>query len=422
MEKVFTTTRAIAVLLCLACRLSAAHGQPASAPATMPATHPAGEGVVVVLPFAVDFSEPSGTDEDYGQRLAFAIASKWRTIPGWKVVDRFTVAEAMQKARLPRGCGVDRRKLGEAVRGLLPADVAVFGSASGTGPSKTIRACMVDYRAARSVWPGQLVLDKTYKMTYWTDLRFILEDAVSAATGHVFTHPSEDLAILDPASLAAWKRNPNLVANASFEQGDSGRLARWEGVIESHRYRPPWTDEPAAAVQEDRTRMILWSPAPNGSGGKALQFAMPSSVAGMHGLACYSDWIEAKAGCRYRCEVTYASRGPTFLPFVKGYALVGSPGEDEPQRREVYRRQFPKLQSTGGAWRTAVVDFVPSVVPPTGGHREPYNLQWLRVDLYCYWPEGRLWVKQVGLKLIQTPGRDGEVLNPMTPKPAEGVK
>jgi hypothetical protein len=377
---------------------------------------------VVVLPFSMDFKEESGTDEDYGQLLAFGIAKKWRTIKGWEVIDRFSAADAMKAAKLSRGASPDRRKLAEMVRGRLAADVAVFGSVSGAGARKTIRARVVDYRDARGVWPGRDVLDKTYKMTYWTDLRFILEDAVAAVTGHVFTHPSETLAILDPASVAAWKANPNLVANPTFAAGKAGRLARWEGVIESHRYNPPWTDAAEAPIQQDRTKMILWSPAPGGGGQKVLQMAMPTSVAGMHGLACYSDWIAVKPGHRYRCAITYASKGPTFLPFVKGYALIDTPGEARPQRREVYRRQFPKLKSTGGEWKTAVADLVPSVLPPKHGHRAPYRLQWLRVDLYCYWPKGRLWVKDVTLKLVQTPGPDGKLLDPMTPVPAKPLE
>ena len=384
--------------------------------ATRPSTKPA----VVVLPLAIDFEDKSDTDEDYGEKVAFAIASKWRTIDGWEVIDRYSVADAMAAGKVARGPDADRQKLATIVRQALAADVAVFGSASGAGATKTLRVCVVDYRDAAGVWPGKPVLDKTYKLDYWTDLRFVLEDAVSAVTGHGFTHPSEDLAILDPASVAAWKKNPNLVANPAFADGADGRLAKWEGVIESHRYAPPWTDAPEAPIQEDRTKMILWSPAPSAGGAapgaaKAVQFAMPSSVAGMHGLACYSDWIEVRPGSRYRCAIAYASKGPTFLPFVKGYALIDTPGEDKPQRREVYRRQFPKLKSTGGAWETAVADFVPSVLPPKDGHRAPYDLKWVRVDLYCYWPEGRVWVKDVTVKLVEEAPEGGEARNPVTP-------
>ncbi len=386
----------------------------AKAPATQPASAPA----VVVLPLSVDFPNTSNTDEDYGQQVAFAIAKKWRTIEGWKVIDRYTTADAMAAARLPRGPDPDPRRLAKMVRGDLLADAAVLGSASGAGPTKTLRVRVIDYRDAAGVWPGKTVLDKTYKMAYWTDLRFVLEDAVAAVTGHVFVHPSEDLAILDPPSVAAWKANPNLVANPAFAEGAGGRLARWEGVIESHRYRPGWTDRAAAPLQQDRTKMILWSPAPDDPKPKVLQFAMPESVAAAHGLACYSDWIEVKPGHRYRCAIRYASRGPTFLPFVKGYAPIHTPGEAAPQRREVYRRQFPKLGSTGGKWQTAVVDFVPSVLPPKHGHRKPYELKWVRVDLYCYWPKGHLWVRDVAVKLVEAPSDGGKVTDPMTPAPA----
>jgi len=416
----------MAVLACAAWAAWASWAAPAGrGPASRPATRPAG-GAVVVLPLAVDFEDDANTEEDYGQRVAFGIAAKWRRIAGWDVVDRFTVAAAMDAAKLPRGGDVDRRRLAGMVRGRLAADVVVLGSVSGAGERKTFRVVVIDYSDAAGVWPGKPVLDKTYRMTYWTDLRFILEDAVAAVTGHAFTHPSEDLAILDPASLAAWRANPNLVPNPQFREGDGGRLARWEGVIESHRYRPRRTDRGEAPLQQDRTKMILWSPAPgrvegpapDDAGARVLQMAMPASVAGMHGLACYSDWIEVAPGNRYRCAITYASRGPTFLPFVKGYALIHTPGEAKPQRREVYRRQFPKLKSTGGAWKTTVADFVPSVLPPKHGHRKPYELKWVRVDLYCYWPKGRLWVKDVTVKLVE-PRRDGKVLDPMKPVPAK---
>ena len=422
----------------------------ASAPASAPA-----KAIVAILPLAVDFEEKAGTDEDYGQRVAFALAQKWGRAEGWEVVDRYTVADAMAQAKLRRGAEVDRRGLAELVRGALAADAVVFGSASGTGPAKTLRVCVIDYRDARGVWPGRCALDKTFKLAYWTDLRFVLEESVAAVTGHVFVHPSEDLAVLDPASVAAWGRNPNLVPNPAFAEGEGGRLARWEAVIEAHRYRPAASGQPRAAIQEDRQKMVLWSPPPaatrstpvpgvsttavpavEASTGKTpmpytgetpvlretaatrvLQFAMPQSVAGTNGLACYSDWIAVEPNKRYRCRITYASDGPTFLPFIKGYALIETPGEAQPQRREVYRRQFPKLKSTGGQWQTATVDFVPSVLPPkqgvpnrdesrlgTPGHREPYDLRWIRVDLYCYWPQGRLWVKDVAIKLVEPAG------------------
>jgi hypothetical protein len=384
---------------------------------------------VAVLPFACDPPARPEAEEDYGQKVAFAVETKWRTLRGWEVVDRYSVADAMAAEKLPRGCSADHAALTRLAR-RLTADVVVFGSASGTGATRSIRLCVLDCRGGEGT--GKVILDKTAKMAYATDLRFILEDAVSAVTGEPFGHASEMLAILDPASVEAWKRNPNLVPNGDFTQGKDGRLAGWEGVIESQRYHPPWTDDAQAPLQQDRARMILWSPPPGGAGvspavwggtartpvqpEKVLQFALPESVAGLNGLACYSDWVEVKVGHRYRCAITYASDGPTFLPFVKGYALVQSPGEGQPQRREVYRRQFPKLHATAGKWETAVADFVPSVLaPPAGGHREPYQLKWIRVDLYCYWPKGHVWVKDATLKLVQSPGPEGKVLNPSAP-------
>jgi hypothetical protein len=368
-------------------------------PASGPTTH---KSVVVVLPFAQDWKEPdAAAGEEYGQHVAFAIAAKWAAVAGWQVVDRYSAEDAMRAAKVERGADPNRRELAQLVREALAADAVVFGSVSGAGATKTIRACVVDYRDADGVWPGKLALDKTFKMAYWTDLRFILEDAVASVTGHVFTHPSEDLAILDPASVAAWQANPNLVTNPSFADGKDGRLAAWEAVIEANRYNPAWSAAASAAMQEDRKQMVLWSPAPDDPAAKVLQYAMPESVASANGLACYSEWIEIQPDHRYRCSITYASKGPTFLPFIKGYALINVPGESQPQRREVYRRQFPKLASTDGQWKTSVADFVPSVLPPGRNPRAPYDLKWIRVDLYCYWPVGRLWVKDVTVKLVE---------------------
>jgi len=70
-------------------------------------------------------------------------------------------------------------------------------------------------------------------------------------------------------------------------------------------------------------------------------------------------------------------------------------------------RQFPKLKSTAGRWKRAVVDFVPSVLPPRRGRRAPYDLKWVRVDLYAYWPAGRLWVRDVTVKLVESPESGG---------------
>ena len=167
--------------------------------------------------------------------MAFAVAAKWRTVAGYEVIDPFTVADALAGANLRPAADTPVAAIEDLAK-RLAADWVVYGSASGAAEAKTLTVRC--WRLA----PAALGLDKTYKLAYWTDLRFALEDVVAAATGKVFAHPSETLAILDPASQRAWQANPNLIENGQFARGADGRLAGWEAVILDRRYNPAWSD------------------------------------------------------------------------------------------------------------------------------------------------------------------------------------
>jgi len=390
-------------------------GRGAVPAATRPTSRPgraeaAGATYVAVLPFGQDFPDTSKTDETYGAETAAAVAAKWRRIPGYDVLDRYTVAEAMARLKVPRGDDAPIEKIRQLAKALA-VDYVVYGAVRGAALPRQIALRVYDRRT------GKPALNTQVPMRYWTDRRFIIERALSAVTGHTFYHPSEALAILDPASVAEWARRPNLVANGQFRLGHRGRLAGWEAVIAGKRYRPAWTAEAAAPIADDVTAMVLWSPAPGEPRAKVLQFAMPAKIGNTYGLACYSDWIAVEPGCRYRVAIMYRCEGVKMKPFIKGYAAFGGGGGFAPQRREVYRRQFPALGDTKGRWKTVVVDFVPSVLAPKPG-QEPYKLKWVRVDLYTYLGAGRLYVKDVALKLVERPAAGKPVANPVDPVPA----
>ena len=364
---------------------------------------------VAALPFGQDFQEDAATGESYGDKVALAFSRKWRRVKGFQVVDRYTVADAMAQSDVPRGADIPLPKL-QALAAGLAVDYVVFGSAAGAGASKELTVCVYGVKA------GKLVLNKQFPLGYWTDLRFAVEGAVSSVTGHTFFHPSQTLALLDPASVAAWKRNPNLVPNPRFRLGRRRRLARWWAVILNKRYNPRWTKQTAAPIRQDVDRMVLWSPAPGDAKAKVLQFAMSTNTAENNGLACYSDWIDVKMGHRYRIAITYRSDGPVFKPFVKGYTMTsGTKTGYGRQRRECYRRQFPDLAATNGQWKTVVVDFVPSVLPPKPDQK-PRGVQWVRVDLYCYLKRGHAYVRDVAVKLVETPTTGKGVSDPMMPE------
>ena len=69
----------------------------------------------------------------------------------------------------------------------------------------------------------------------------------------------------------------------------------------------------------------------------------------------------------------------------------------------MYRRQFPKAGDTHGQWQTVTVDFVPGVLAPGQADRPAYDLRWIRLDLYGYWPVGRMYIREATLKLVEEP-------------------
>ncbi len=360
---------------------------------------------VAALPFAQDAAAPTKTDETGGAEIAVAFAAKWRRIKGYEVIDRYAVGEAMARLRVPRGADAPLAMI-RALADELALDYVVYGSVKMAEAPRTMSVRVF----ARKI--GKVIVEKDFSLARPTGRRFAIERAITAATGHDFYHPSEKLAILDAASVSAWKANPNLVPNPSFSQGAAGRLAKWEAVIAGKRYGPVWTDHSQAPVQQDVTKMVLWSPAPGDPGAKALQYAMPGKIGNTYGLACYSDWIPVTMGDRYRFAVTYQSDGVVMKNFIKGYALIGTKDGSKPQRREVYRRQCPGRGNTKGKWETLVVDLVPSVLSPKPS-RKALEVKWLRIDLYCYLGSGRLHIKDIALRLVEQAGPDGKVANPV---------
>lgn len=178
----------------------------------------------------------------------------------------------------------------------------------------------------------------------------------------------------DPAAERAWRRNPNLLPNGSFEKG-TGHPAGWE----------PLPD------------YVHWVANPDGPG-RCIRFDLDRGRARSYGGLYRSDYIPLRPGATYRFQVRIKSLGLTPMVFLKCYAQFPT------QRREVYRR--PIHAEATPAWTTYTTDFTP--------RHAGYVPRWLRVQLYAYGAEaGTVYFDDCILKEIKPP--------PSGSTPASGV-
>jgi hypothetical protein len=227
--------------------------------------------------------------------------------------------------------------------------------------------------------PGNPPSDLHKTINQPTDLRFAVEEVLQTLPGIApFEHPSETSVTNDPASVAAWNANPNLMAHGDFEGDDAAKS--WDALLRADKYNPPVSAE---MPDVDRVAIV---PDPENSKGHVLAMNMSKDVAESNGLACISSAIPIQSGVRYRLQYRYKSDGPTLHVFVKGYATIN--GEE----REVYRRQVPPSGGTHGQWVTVVDD-----MNPQNGR---VKVESVKVDLYIYLHSGTVLFDDVVLKAV----------------------
>jgi hypothetical protein len=223
-------------------------------------------------------------------------------------------------------------------------------------------------------------------------VRGVLEDILNSLPGVSIRRPEEEAVHHDPASDAAWAKNPNLVVN-----GDFAGEGHWDFTSPKRQYVPKTSD---ALPGVDEAAIHHGSLAMNLSPGTAVN----------DGLSCLSDAIVVQPAMRYRIRFQYKSDGPSQMVFVKGYASVkDSSGQILP--RAAYQREVPTGGATGGRWAQTECDLSPQNVE--------FVIQYLKVDLYAYLGSGLIQFRDVQLKEIgpQAAGdqmRDEAIQSPAT--------
>jgi hypothetical protein len=236
-----------------------------------------------------------------------------------------------------------------------------------------------------------------------TDMRFVVEDVLKNIAGvKDFQHPNEEEVHHDPASDAAFARNPNLLVN-----GDFAIEGHWNALYMSQKYPPPMSD---SLPGEDR--VVIYHLPAAGTEQAHNVLAMKLSVGGAenNGLACLSDAMEIGPGIKFRIHFRYKSDGPTLHVFVKGYTLATDLAGNK-ALREVYRRQVSPTGPTDGKWRIIESDFNPQNIT--------FPVQYLKVDLYAYLAPGTVLfddvqVKEIGRQADKDQMRDAAIGKPTT--------
>ncbi|MFP4055784.1 MAG: hypothetical protein ACLF0G_02825 [Candidatus Brocadiia bacterium] len=183
---------------------------------------------------------------------------------------------------------------------------------------------------------------------------------------------------LPPDAEKRWREGPNLLGSKGFEKG-TDHPQGWEPFgVDWQMGQAHWEENPDEP-------------------GKCIVFRMSKAVAGMEGVAYYSQFFDITPGATYRIRLRVKSMAPTVKVFVKYYAWLKTPSEPKGQWREVGRSPL-NCRGPKGEWGTHQRDCHPRVYLTRA--QRTYVPEKCRVGLYAYWPAGVVYFDDVVFKQI----------------------
>lgn len=383
----------------------------------------AGAKTTVKYVVVFDFACPPGAR--YGSQLADSVRLRLRRHAGYEVVDRLTTAEHAPAGGVSLKTPDDR--IVKLLKDRLAAQVAVLGRVTKAGRSVRAEVRCIDVSGAKpAAWT------KAFSAEGERARGVIAGGIVEAIRGRAEWKPPE---YGDEAEPKRFGKPLN--ANGGFEAGHDG-WARPDNVSTRLVADPrPGRSGKVLRIFTDLDREAWLKYQRELRGGKADPDKPPqigtvankyATVAGLEGVHYRSQWLPARAGQRY--WLLADMKGQTagiFFPkiFVKGFAdfsavadglselslhemkmsagdfarlpveertkLIAADARKHPQRyrREVYR-WYLACRNEQKRWRHYAAPF-----PPRGGL--PNVVQWLRIDVYAYWPPGGFLFDEVHL-------------------------
>ena len=374
------------------------------------------ESVVRVI--VLHFNGPDGLD----RKLADSLRLKLRRQAGWEVVDRVTTDHligAMTDSVLPR-------KVAPGLMEAAKAQMAIFGDVARDGEAVTVTVSILGGGADGG--PGN---PETHAYTDNTERwrAIVTRQIVEGLTGRALWRPYEYGDEDEPEQFAApvnvngsfdedqtgWDAADNVAIFYEAGPDDRGKVLR----VRTDLKRQPYLDYRRALAQGSADRANPPTIEADTSYG---------SLGGVEGVHVRSTWIKAVPGRRYWLTADVKSgAGKGAIPriFVKGFldapahadglhglslaerdltpeTFAALPEDErtkliktdtaahpERYRRECYR-WYLACRSRTDDWEHFAAPF-----PPRGGL--PDNVQWLRIDIFCYWPPGQTLLDNVHL-------------------------
>lgn len=267
---------------------------------------------------------------------------------------------------------VDAGGIAEKARAAYGCDYLVWGAVESAEPNDKnsrrlqLKCRVLDARAAKIVVSRDFDLGTNFEVSQAVD------EVVKAFAG---VPTRADLAAADPAN-AQVPFGPNLCPH--------GALAPPPGADPAARDKglPGWDFPFPGNVQLRR----------DVDGAYSLEYDVAAGdIAEITGLFCYTPYIPIKPGAYYQVSFLVRTDGPKVIQFTKGYRDMEVTDIEKPQklRQETFKHQV-RFYGAPGEWaRLTSKPFLPRAVK---GEDAP---QFLRVQLYAYWPVGKVWFKDV---------------------------
>jgi len=252
----------------------------------------------------------------------------------------------------------------------LKADLVMWGKVEPAGGEQLRIATRV---AEAKLGPQKL----RYEGSVVVPSKYAIQVGVFKQLGELTGRKDPRYKPLPPDAEKRWREGPHMV-RGDFEKG-TAHPNGWEP------FGVDW-----------QMGQAHWEKNPDGAG-KCIVARMSKGVAGMEGVAYYSEFFDIEPGATYRVQVRVKSMAPTCKVFVKYYAWLHTPSEPKGQWREVGRSPMnPKGQR--GQWGVHQRDCHPRVYLTRA--KRTYTPKKCRIGLYCYWPAGVVYWDDVVFKKI----------------------
>ena len=179
----------------------------------------------------------------------------------------------------------------------------------------------------------------------------------------------------------------NLVPNPDFK---GGTLEQWKATF----------PEPNETKYARNHQWIAVVDAPKATG-KAACFTLNGAVAASEGVKLLTVMMPVEKGKTYEFGADVYSEGPSPIIFIEGYQKDETQTDDGNDHFKGYARVYRAtifVKNAGGKWATQTR----TITPP---EKERYQPTFMLIKLYGYYPEGKVYFKNVFLRASAVQGK-----------------